>query len=102
LIGLKPTIQLGIVAPTPWEDYPPDLNDSNAMAQYVKALKEICYLRSIPFLDLYHESNLRPWTAEGRAACYSKDEGHGVHPDEEGHKIIAPRFEGFLDSLLLS
>lgn len=102
LIGLKPTIQLGIVAPTPWEPYQPDLNDSNAMAQYVKALKEICYIRSIPFLDLYHESNLRPWTAEGRAACFSKDDGHGTHPDEEGHKIIAPRFEGFLDSLLLS
>lgn len=101
LIGLIPTIQLGIVAPTPWAPYQPDLNDSNAMAQYVKALKEICYIRSIPFLDLYHESNLRPWTAEGRAACFSKDDGGGTHPDEAGHKIIAPRFEGFLDSLLL-
>lgn len=102
LIGLLPTIQLGIVAPTPWAPYPPDLNDTNVMAQYVKALKEICYLRSIPFLDLYHESNLRPWTAEGRTACYSKDDGGGTHPDEAGHKIIASRFEGFLGSLLLS
>ncbi|MDO5325776.1 MAG: GDSL-type esterase/lipase family protein [Clostridia bacterium] len=102
LIGLKPTIQLGIVAPTPWVGNKPTLDDSNPMALYVKALKEICYIRSIPFLDLYHESNLRPWTAEGRAACYSKDNGGGVHPDEAGHKIIAPRFEGFLNTLLLA
>lgn len=101
LIGRIPTIQLGIVAPTPWEPYQPDLNNTNLMAKYVQALKDICYIRSIPFLDLYHESNLRPWTAEGRAACYSKDNGGGTHPDEAGHKIIAPRFEGFLDTLLL-
>lgn len=101
LIGLLPTIQLGIVAPTPWSTYPPS-TANNAMALYVDALKTICENRSIPFLDLYHCSNLRPWTAEGREACYSKDEGGGCHPDETGHKIIAPRFEGFLDSLLLA
>ena len=28
--------------------------------------------------------------------------GGGTHPDEDGHKLIAPRFEDFLNSLLLS
>lgn len=28
--------------------------------------------------------------------------GGGTHPDEDGHKLIAPRFEVFLDSLLLA
>ena len=101
LIAIIPAVQLGIVAPTPWVGYQPDLNNSNNMAKYVEALRQICYIRSIPFLDLYHESNLRPWSAEGRAACYSRDEGNGVHPDETGHKLISSRFEGFLDSLLL-
>lgn len=100
LITRMPTIQLGIVAPTPWESWPPSTAD-NAMAKYVEALQKICSNRSIPFLDLYHCSNLRPWTAEGRAACYSRDDGNGGHPDENGHKIIAPRFEGFLDFLLV-
>lgn len=100
LIGLIPTVQLGIVSPTPWIDNKPTLDDSNSMGRYSKALKEICYIRSIPFLDLYHESNLRPWTEEGRAACYTKDEGNGVHPDETGHALIAPRFLTFLESLI--
>lgn len=100
LITRFPTVQLGIVAPTPWANYPPSTAD-NSMEQYVEALQTICANRSIPFLDLYHCSNLRPWTAEGRSACYSKDDGNGVHPDENGHKLIAPRFSGFLDFLLI-
>jgi lysophospholipase L1-like esterase len=100
LVARMPRVSLGIVAPTPWEPYPPTLTN-NAMALYVNALKTICENRSIPFLDLYHESNLRPWTAEGRAACYSKDNGGGTHPDEYGHKLIAPRFKAFLEELLI-
>lgn len=101
IIGLIPGVSLGIVSPTPWSNNKPTLDDSNAMAQYTEALRQICKIRSIPFLDLYHCSNLRPWTAEGRAACYSKDGGDGVHPDETGHKLIAPRFKSFLDNLIL-
>jgi lysophospholipase L1-like esterase len=70
------------------------------MTRYSNALKTICEYRSIPFLDLYHCSNLRPWTQEGRQACYTKDNGNGVHPDESGHKLIAPRFKVFVESLL--
>lgn len=101
LITLIPAVSLGIVAPTPWINNQPTIDDSNSMARYTEALREICKIRSIPFLDLYHCSNLRPWTAEGRAACYSKDDGNGVHPDETGHKLIAPRFKAFLDNLIL-
>lgn len=95
-----PTVSLGIVAPTPTDDYPPSVAN-NAMELYTAALKEICDLRSIPFLDLYHCSNLRPWTSEGRAACFSKDDGNGTHPNEYGHKLIASRFKGFLDTLVI-
>ena len=100
IITRIPTVQLGIVAPCPWIDFPPSVAN-NAMEKYTEAIQTICANRSIPFLDLYHCSNLRPWTSEGRAACYSNDEGNGVHPDENGHKILAPRFEGFLDFLLI-
>lgn len=100
LIEIMPTVSLGIVAPTPWVGQQPS-NTTSWMAQYVDAIKTICEYRSIPFLDLYHSSNLRPWTEEGRAACYSKDEGNGVHPDENGHKLIAPRFKAFLETLII-
>lgn len=100
LIAIMPAVSLGIVAPTPWTNYNP-ATTGNAMALYVEALKTICANRSIPFLDLYHCSNLRPWTEEGRAACYSKDDGNGTHPDENGHRLIAPRFKAFLETLIL-
>lgn len=100
LIAIMPAVQLGIIAPTPWSSYPPS-SPGNNMELYVNALKTICENRSIPFLDLYHKSNLRPWTAEGRAACYSNDDGGGTHPDETGHKLIASRIEAFLKSLLV-
>ena len=95
------TCQLGIVTPTPWQGYNP-ADDTNWMAQYSAAIVEICKRWGIPCLDLYHCSNLRPWDADFRAAAYSKDDGGGTHPDETGHALIAPRFEAFLDSLLLA
>ena len=94
------TCQLGIITPCPWESYNP-ADETNWMARYSAAIVEICNRWGIPCLDLYHCSNLRPWDSTFRAAAYSKDDGGGVHPDETGHALIAPRFEWFLDSLLL-
>ena len=95
-----PLVNLGIVAPTPWNTTQP--TTSGTAYEYVEMLKAICERRSIPFLDLWRCSNLRPWDADFRALAYSKDEGAGTHPDENGHKLIAPRFEGFLNTLLFT
>lgn len=89
---------IGIVTPTPWANaYPLDANTSGQA--YVQLLKDICYARGIPCLDLNHCSQLRPWDASFKAVAYSND-NTGVHPDENGHRLIAPRFEAFLDELL--
>lgn len=96
---LIPLVNLGIVSPTPWDTTQP--TTSGQAYDYVQMLKAICERRSIPFLDLWHCSGLRPWDADFRTAAYSKDGGSGTHPDENGHKLIAPRFEAFLNSLLL-
>ena len=94
------TVNIGIITPTPWIGYNP-ADDTNWMARYSAAIVEICRRRGIPCLDLYHCSNLRPWEAAFRTAAYSKDDGNGVHPDETGHALFAPRIQAFLDSLLL-
>ena len=94
-----PTVQLGIVSPTPWVGANP-YNHPEANA-YADLLEAICKRRSIPFLNLYYKSSLRPWDAAFRALAYSKDDGNGVHPDETGHKLIAGRFEAFLSSLIV-
>ena len=94
-----PTVILGIVAPTPWETARPDFHTS--ADDYVNMLKKIAEHRSIPYLDLFRCSNLRPWDSDFRTLAYSNDGGSGVHPNDLGHQIIAPKFEAFLDSLLL-
>ena len=94
-----PLANLGIVAPTPWDTTQPAT--SGQAYNYVEMLKAICEHRSIPFLDLWRGSNLRPWDSDFRTVAYSHDGGSGTHPDENGHKLIAPPFEAFLDRLLL-
>ena len=94
-----PLANIGIVSPTPWVSTQP--NETGRAYEYVAVMKRICEHRSIPFLDLWRCSNLRPWDADFRPIAYSKDDGNGVHPDETGHKIIAPRFKAFLETLIM-
>ena len=97
---LFPGVPLGIVTPCPWSSSNP-ANPSNKMALYSDAIVEICRRRSIPCLDLYHCSNLRPWEAAFRELFYTRDDGGGCHPDENGHAILAPKFAAFLEQLIL-
>ena len=99
LYAIRPTMRIGIISPTPWVNNQP--SDNGSMARYAEALKEICALQGIPFLDLFHCSGFRPNDAVYRNAVFSKDDGNGVHPDENGHAIIAPKIKTFLDTLIL-
>ena len=100
LFTALPLANVGIVTPCPWEGANPT-DEPNRASAYVDLIKAICTKRGIPCLDLFHCSQLRPWDAAYRALCYSKDEGNGTHPDETGHRILAPQFENFLNQLLL-
>ena len=91
---------IGIITPTPWVQYPTTTAD-NKMDLYVNAIVEICRLKGVPCLDLYHCSNMLPWEEDFRNAFYKHDDGNGVHPDEDGHKLFAPRIKAFLETLLM-
>lgn len=94
-----PIVPVGIIAPTPWHSSKP-WDEANNSTQYVQLLKNICKHRSIPYLDLYYSSGLRPWDVDYRPLMYSKDDGNGVHPDENGHKFISSKFREFLKTLI--
>ena len=98
LFTAYPLAVVGIVSPTPWETMYPGVTSAE---NYVQLLQDICELRGIPFLDLFHCSGLRPWEESYRELVYTHDGGDGVHPDETGHKLIAPRFETFLNELII-
>ena len=96
----KPDVLLGIIAPTPWMQYPP--YQDNKMLTFTTELEKLCKKYSIPFLDLYHESNLRPWDSTFRQNYYSKDDGNGTHPDENGNMRFAPMIQKFLEKIVLA
>lgn len=100
-----PTKPIGIVAPTPWKTYPTTLTTNNRFEDYTAVLKQIAEYHGIPFLDLYHNSNLRPENEANRDACFYDSEldgnADGVHPNALGHSIIAPKFFEFIKTLML-
>lgn len=53
---------------------------------------------SIPVLDLYRHSGLRPYNATNNAeyfSCSDAPNGDGVHPNEKGQKLIALKIKDF-------
>ena len=90
-----PDALIGIVTPTPWSNSQLSSNGNN----YVAALKSICEYRSIPCLDLFHGSNLRPWDESFRAKYYLSPTD-GAHPNSEGHKRFSGLFAEFLQKLI--
>ena len=82
-----------MISLAPWQNYPPDTN--NSFASYTNAMKTIAQNRGIPFLDLYHSSNLRPWVEDFRTD-FMPD---GVHPNDKGTKLFANRIKQFVTSL---
>ena len=99
LYSVNPIIPLGIIAPTPWNSSVLS-DENNRHTQYARMLKAVCENRGIPFLDLYFESGLRPWESSYREIVYSNDNGNGVHPNEIGHRIIAPKIREFIKTLI--
>jgi len=70
---------------------------------WCEALKTVCAHYSLPCLDIYHNSGLRPWIAANNAlyfSCPSSPAGDGTHPNAEGQKILANRIAEFVKANL--
>ena len=96
-----PLIPLGIASPCPIQGREPTDTGEGAewMKDYCDALEAVCALRGVPYLDLFHHSNMHPSNANFLALAYP--EGDGTHPNEVGHKILAPKFFSLLKQLIL-
>ena len=97
ILDINPIANIGIVAPCPWSTTQP--TESGGEFQYVSMIEAICKHRSIPYLDLWHYSGMRPWDSDFANIAYSS--GDTVHPNDVGHSILAPKFKAFLESLLM-
>ena len=67
-------------------------------SEWVDVIKEICGHYSIPVLDLYHESSLRPWLPENNSYYFSG--GDKIHPNTLGHQVFANRIIPFIEQYM--
>ena len=80
-------------------DYNKRKEDGNPNARplvdFVNAIREVCELFSIPVLDMFKDSGMpaRVW------AWCEKYMPDGLHPNDEGQKIIAHKLQKFLENL---
>ena len=85
-----------IVFMTPLHRLVEDAHDGKpCLEEYAKAIKEVCKFYAIPVLDLYSTASIQP-KVDIQRELYMPD---GLHPNDDGAKIIASRLEGFLRSL---
>ena len=108
--SIKDNAAVGIIAPGPWGAFNPQ-NENNwdklnmkaneVGEQYVSTMKKFAYYYSLPFLDLYHQSGLRPWDPSFVAKYYhGTSDTDSTHPNTNGHKILAPKITDFVNELL--
>jgi hypothetical protein len=98
-----PNVVIGIITPTPWGTAHTGDNKTKC-DNYVKALTDTAALFGIPVLDLYYNSNLRPWDSTFCSSWYRDDNNDGtsesVHPNDPCHKkFIAPKIEKFITDI---
>jgi len=71
---------------------------------WCSAIKEVCGHYSIPVLDLYHNSGLRPWNLTNRNAMFGNftagQPGDGIHPNAKGHEAMAFKIFEFWNQYL--
>ncbi len=65
------------------------------LSKYVDIIKEVAEYYSIPVLDLWSLGGIQPAVRSNKER-YCPD---GLHPNAEGHKLIARRLIGFLNTI---
>ena len=98
-----PLANVGVIAPCPWRYCNRVVTGANEIyaSNYADALEAVCKRRSIPYLNLYDESGMRPWDDDFRLLMYTHSSDDGVHPNELGHEKLSTKIRLFLESLML-
>lgn len=98
-----PTVPLAILSPVPQSSTVPTANKNSRMEQFIALMTEFCRLNSIPFLDQYTGSPMRPWDRVWNTkyySCASAPNGDGTHPNMYGHDLMHGKIREFIRTLL--
>ena len=69
--------------------------ESADLKRYVNIIREVAEYYSLPVLDLYAISGLQPEIKE----IQDKYIPDGLHPNDNGHRVIADKLKKFLQAL---
>lgn len=69
--------------------------DVASLKEYVEIIREVAEYYSLPVLDLFKESGLQPAIPVIKEN-YMPD---GLHPNDEGHKVLAQKIANYLKTL---
>lgn len=107
LLTNYPNVPIGIISSIPRESSPVRNGIAHGYTAWYEdwcnALKAVCDNYHVPFLDLYHTVNLRPWIATNNAtyfSCGSSPSGDGIHPNALGQEIMAYKIYEFVKQYL--
>ncbi len=96
MLDKYPLTPIGVITSTPriycW-------GESGEFIKHINAVVKMANEYSLPLLDLYRCSGLRPWIESNNKAYF--DKADGVHPNILGHEIIAKKVYPFISNLLL-
>lgn len=105
IYATNPGAKILFVTPAPWGGINPKQtasigsreNAAEFAEKYVDAMIEYAKYNSIPILDLYRSSNLRPWDETFINNFYhGMNETDDTHANSDGHKRIAPQIADFI------
>ena len=98
-----PNAKILIILPTPWKQFcwknGTEYFRATSLYNFLNAIKDTAQkVHGVPVLDLYHNSQLRPWESDFKEEYYLNADG--VHPNTLGHKkYIAPSVENKVISM---
>ena len=96
-----PGVPYALISPVPQEGFRPGEDDE--LERMVREIEKYAKDRNIPFLDIYHDSPLKPWEKENNKKYYSFPEfpeGDGLHPNLAGHTVMADRITPFIKKMV--
>jgi len=101
LLDQYPNTPVGVITSTPraasWGEDGPDVG-------IVDAILRVAQHYSLPTLDLYRCSDLRPWLADNNREFFSNEahpDGDGIHLNAKGQAYIAPVVAAFIRDQLM-
>ena len=101
-IQIKKNTKLFTITPIQRKDGFSPNDKGVTLEQVAEAIKKVSQKYGIPCFDAYYQNNLNVWDAESEK-YYFTAEGQpspdGLHPNDEGHKVLAVKFLEFLKGI---